>query len=416
MRDEHLFASLDDARRRVLDNVRIVGTEKVGLADALGRVLRQRVVSDIDYPRADLSSMDGYCLDSRDASGASTSKPLTLPVRGVSTPGAEPPRLEPETCVLITTGAPLAAGADTVIKYEDVMENREGAEVASITLSRPVPPGECVRKRGEVTRKGSTVLEPGKLINPQVLGILASFAGEPYEVSRRPLAGVLATGDELMPPGRDPAPLAIRDSNSPTLAGMLEDAGCRVLRAGRTEDTETRIVRELEACADCDIVMISGGVSGGRFDFVPAALERLGARIVFRGVRMRPGKPVLFAIGGDTFYFGLPGNPVSVVVSFHMLFRPAILAMLGRPDCMPVSVRATAAGVFVRKPPYMSFAPAVLASDLTVRPVRYLGSGDIVSLAEANALVCVPEDVDEIGAGGAAEAYPLGWFKGGGDE
>ena len=126
MRDEHLFETLDGARRKILDHVRVVGTEKVELGAALARVLRQRVVSDIDYPRADVSSMDGYCLDSRDTAAASEASPVTLPVVGKSTPGAEPPALKRGSCVLITTGAPLAAGADAVVKYEDVVEDRGG--------------------------------------------------------------------------------------------------------------------------------------------------------------------------------------------------------------------------------------------------------------------------------------------------
>ena len=432
MRDEHLFETLDGARRKILDHARVVGTEKVELGAALARVLRQRVVSDIDYPRADVSSMDGYCLDSRDTAAASEASPVTLPVVGKSTPGAEPPALKRGSCVLITTGAPLAAGADAVVKYEDVVEDRggrsgggrdvlrEGApaaseeEVARVIVKGPVQPGACIRKKGEVAAEGSTVLESGTVITPQVLGIMASFARGPYEVSRRLRAGVFATGDELAAPDAELSRYAIRDSNSPTMAGMLEEAGCEVIRAGRSADSEAGIAADLERYGDCDVVMISGGVSGGRFDFVPACLEGIGARIILRGVKMRPGKPVLFAARGETAYFGVPGNPVSAVVSFHLLFRPAILAMTGRSDYLPVSLRARCTGAFVRKPPYMNFAPGILLSDLTVRPTRFLGSGDIMSLAEANALVCVPEDVDEISAGEEAEVYPLGWFKTGG--
>jgi molybdopterin molybdotransferase len=427
MRDEHLFAALVGARRTILDHIRVVGTEKIALADALGRVLRQRLLSDIDYPRADVSSMDGYCLNSRDTAGASGSSPLTIPVIGESTPGAGPPSLQPGACALITTGAPLARGADAVVKYEDVIEHRDvkggsgceqnaGAEVTRITITGAVRPGTYVRRQGEVTREGNTVLEPGRVITPQVLGILASFGRGPYEVSRRLRAGVLATGDELVAPGAGIGRYAIRDSNSPTLAGMLEEAGCEVVRAGRTTDNEAGIVRDLDLYGECDVVMISGGVSGGRFDYVPGCLEKIGARIVLRGVKMRPGKPVLAATKGDTAYFGVPGNPVSVVVSFHMLFRPVILAMMGRSDYLPVCIKAKCAGAFAKSPPYMTFAPAVLSPGLTVRPARFLGSGDIMSLAEANALVCVPEDVDEIPVGGWAEVYPLGWFKGGGEE
>ena len=414
MRNEHLFASLDGARNIILESVPVMRTEKVALADALGRVLREKVVSDIDYPRADVSSMDGYCLDSRLAAGASSECPVTLPVAGKTTPGAEPPRAEPGTCVLITTGAPLAGGTDSVVMYEDVEEKRGAGEVESITITGPVPPGSHVRRRGEVIGEGDTVLEAGQVVNPQVLGVLASFAPGPYEVSRRPRAGVLATGDELVPSGADLPRYAIRDSNSPTLAGMLAEAGCDVIRAGHTPDTEYGIAQDLERYSDCDVVMISGGVSGGRFDFVPACLERIGAEVVMRGVKVKPGKPVLFAIKGGTCYFGVPGNPVSAVVSFLMLFRPAVLAMMGRSDCLPVWVTAKAAGAFDKKSPYVSFAPGVLGSDLEVRPARFLGSGDVMSLAGANALVCVPAEVDAVAAGDTVRVYPFAPFRQGG--
>lgn len=434
MRNEHLFSTLDAARRTLLDSVRVVGTEKVGLAAAPGRVLRQRVVSDVDYPRVDVSAMDGYCLNSRDTAEVSGRNPLTIPVIGASSPGAEPPVLEPGACALITTGAPLARGADAVVKYEDVIEHRngvgaggnrgdgnaggtrgcgDGGEVTHITLTGAIRPGACVRRRGEVAREGSTVLEPGQVITPQVLGILASFAEEPYEVSRHLRAGVLATGDELVARGGDLGPYGIRDSNSPTLAAMLEKAGCEVVKAGRTGDTETSIVRDLELYGECDVVMVSGGVSGGRYDYVPVCLEKAGASIILRGVKMRPGKPVLAATRGDTVYLGVPGNPVAVVVSFHVLFGPVILAMMGRSDYLPVSIRARCTGPFTKSPPYMTFAPAVLSPALTARPTRFLDSADIMSLAEANALVCVPEDVDEIAPGEWADVYPLDWLNGG---
>ncbi|MGD9401729.1 MAG: molybdopterin molybdotransferase MoeA [bacterium] len=419
MRDEHLFATPDEARRIMLDHVRLMDTERVRLAGALGRVLRAPILSDIDYPRSDVSSMDGYCLASEGTAGASGASPLRFPVRGKSTPGAEPPRCEPGTCVLITTGAPLAKGADAVARYEDVTEHGEGGEVkgevTSIDIRKPVPPANYVRRQGEVIRKGDAVLEPGALVTPQALGILASFAAGPYEVSRRPRAAVLATGDELLPSGAALGPYSIRDSNSPTLAGMLESAGCDVAVSESAGDNQEVITGFLDDRGDCDVVMISGGVSGGRFDFVPACLERIGARIILRGVKMTPGKPVLFALRGDTAYFGVPGNPVSAVVSLLMLIRPFILAMLGRTDYLPVSIEARCSGAITRKTPYVTFTPGLLTSDMVVTPMRFLGSGDIMSLAGANALISIPEDRDEVAAGDVARVYPFDLIKQGGE-
>ena len=392
----------------ILDRVRTLETESVALDAAGGRVLRERLISDIDYPRSDVSSMDGYCLDSRLAAAASAERPVTLAVVGKTTPGAVPPEAEPGCCVLITTGAPLAGGTDAVVMYEDVAEQRREGEVESIIITAPVPAGAHVRRQGEVVKKGDVVLEPGRVITPEVVGVLASFAEGPYEVSRRPRAGVLATGDELAAPGEDLPAYGIRDSNSPTLAGLLADAGCEVIRAGHAADTQEGIAADLETYGDCDVVMISGGVSGGRFDFVPDCLERIGAEIVMRGVKVKPGKPVLFAVKGDTHFFGVPGNPVSAVVSYHLLFKPAVLAMMGREDCLPVRVEAEAAGAFGKKSPYLSFAPAVLDGDLRVRPTRFLDSGDIMSLAGANALVCIPAGVDSIAAGDTVGVYPFG--------
>jgi molybdopterin molybdotransferase len=415
MRDEHLFASLDEALDMLIERVRTLGTETVSIGEAGGRVLRCSVVSDIDYPRTDVSSMDGYCLDSGLSRGASPASPVTLPVNGKSTPGAVPPRAEPGTCVLITTGAPLAGGTDAVVRYEDVAEHREGTEVDTITLSAQVKPGEYVRKMGEVVRAGQAVLEPGRVVTPEVLGILASFAGGPCEVSLRPRAAVLATGDELVRAGADVPAYSIRDSNSPMLAGLLREAGCEVAWSEHAADTEDGIAADLDRCGDLDLVMISGGISGGRFDFVPGCLERIGAEIVMRGVKVKPGKPVLFALRGRTHYFGVPGNPVSAVVSFHMLIKPAVLAMMGRSDWLPVYIEAQAAGDFGKKSPYLSFAPGRLEPDLTVKPTRFLGSGDIMSLAGANVLVSVPAGARGVAAGERVRVYPIGDLKQGGD-
>jgi molybdopterin molybdotransferase len=412
MRDEHKFSSLEDARRTLISRVPVAGAEEVALAGALGRVLRQRVTCDIDYPRADVSAMDGYCLSSRDTAQASAEAPLTLPVRGRSTPGAAPPAVVRGSCALITTGAPIARGADAVVMYEDVVEE-EGGE--SITLLRPVEPGAFVRRKGEVVSAGSVVLEPGIPITPAVLGILASFLGGPCKVTRRLRAGVLATGDELAPPGGTPGPYCIRDSNSPALAAMLESPGCEVVSAGRARDDVGAIVRGLRDLETCDVVVVSGGVSGGRFDLVPECLEEIGAEVLLRGVRMTPGKPFIFASRGDTVYFGVPGNPVSAVVALHMLIRPAVLAMMGRRDYEPVGLRAVCAGAFPRKRGYTTYSPGIMDTDLSVRPARFLGSSDIMSLAEANVLVCVPEEVEEIGAGETALVYPMGWFRQAGD-
>lgn len=423
MKDEHLFASPDEARRILVDHVSVIGTERVPLEGALGRVLRERILSDIDYPRTDVSSMDGYCLAYDDTAGASAASPLRFPVAGRSTPGADPPGCEPGTCVLITTGAPLVRGADTVVRYEDVTEHRENGdvtgeakgEVKSIDIREPVPRGAYVRRQGEVIKKGEPVLRPGALITPQVLGILGSFAAGPYEVSRRPRAAVLATGDELISPGAGLGTYSIRDSNSPTLAGLLESAGCDVTRSGSAGDSEEDIAGILSDCADCDIVIISGGISGGRFDFVPGCLERIGAALVLRGVKMTPGKSFLFAERGGTAYFGVPGNPVSAVVSFLMLVRPFILAMMGRGDYLPVHIEARCADTVSRKTPYVTYTPGLLTSDLVVTPMRLLGSGDIMSLAGANALICVPEARQEVRAGETARVYPFDWIKQGGE-
>jgi molybdopterin molybdotransferase len=392
----------------ILGHVPVAGVESVPLAAAPGRVLRRAVVSDMDYPRSDVSAMDGYCLDSRAAAGASPAAPVSLAVAGKSTPGRQPPVLAPGTCALIATGAPLARGADAVVKYEDVIaESGAGFDRDAITLRAPVAAGANVRKRGEVARKGDTVAEAGVLITPSILGTLAAFASGPFDVSRRPRACVLATGDELAGPGETPPGEMIRDSNSPALAAMLRAAGCEIAGADRCGDSEEEILARLEATEDCGMVVISGGISGGPFDFVPACLDRLGADVVFRGIRMRPGKTAIFAIRGSTVYFGVPGNPVSVVVAFHMLVQPAVLAMLGAGRPLPASIKATCRERFDNKWAHMTLTPGVLSADLTVKPARFLGSGDIMSLARANALVRIPDGVDTLSEGEEASVYLL---------
>ena len=409
MRNEHLFPTLDEARTRILSSIDVLGTQEAGGWCCAGRVLRQQIRSVIDCPQVDISLRDGYCLKAGLASAASTTNPVTLPVKGKSTPGREPSLVQTGTCAVITTGAPLPDGADAVVKYEDVEERED-----SITITHAVRPGDYVRKRGEVARKGDIILEPGRLIDSTVEGVVVSLGPEVFEVSLQPRAGVIATGDELVPACAEVPPYSVRNSNTPVLFDLLADNGCELGFEGWSDDKEDSIVHELEWCLDddpCDLVIISGGISGGRYDFVPAALERIGARILLRGIRMRPGKPLLFAKKGSTVFFAVPGNPVSVVVTFHMVIKPTVYAMQGREDCEPVALKAKCGEAFERKSAYTTFAPGVLDSDLEVRPARFLGSGDIGSLVEANCLVCVPEDVPAIDAGEIADVYPIGHIR-----
>jgi molybdopterin molybdotransferase len=319
--------SIDEAQARVLEAVPALAAEDVPLADALGRVLAEDVESPIDVPPFDSSAMDGYAV----VAGPEAELEIVGESRA-GHPAGEPVR--PGTAIRISTGAALPAGATAVVPVEKSSGDGAGGRVRVRTSAE----GDNIRRAGEDVAIGRVVLRAGSPLGPAELGVAASVGRASLRCSKRPRVSVLVTGDELTEPGRPLAPGAIYSSNGSALAAQVQRADALLTVRESVPDDATGTRAALAQVLDSsDVVVVSGGVSVGPHDHVKPALAELGVEERFWGVRLRPGKPTWFGTRGSALVFGLPGNPVSAMVGFHLFVRPALAAMQGADPSAPRS-------------------------------------------------------------------------------
>lgn len=383
-----------------------LATERVGLDEVLGRVLAQDVVADSDLPPFDRSQMDGYAVRAEDVKAV----PVRLRIAGESAAGRGwHNQLEEGHAVRIMTGAPVPAGADSVQQVELTTELKDGTVVE---LLETVELGKSIVKRGAEIKAGEVVLNAGTVINAAMMAVLAAFGYANVEVFRRPRVAVLATGTELVPVDQTPGQDQIRDSNNYSLSAYATLAGATVERMPLTGDETSLLKKQLADAAErCDVIVTSGGVSMGVYDVTKSALKELDAEIFFERVSLRPGKPTVFArLPNGTLVFGLPGNPVSVAVTFNLFARTALLAMQGAAD--PTLKRETAAlARSVKGTDRESYLPAQLTTnddaELIAFPLKWGGSSDFVAFALTTALLIVPANVKSIEAGSIVNVLRL---------
>jgi molybdopterin molybdotransferase len=397
------WVSVASARGATLAAMRPLPAETVTLPHALGRVLARSIVSPIDLPRWNNSAMDGFAVRALDVAGAAPGSPIQLRVVGDVPAGAFPERpLRSGEAVRVMTGAPVPEGADGVIRVEHTDGGTRSGGVETVTIRDDQDAGRNIRLAGEDVRAGSEVLEAGRLLRPGELGLAASVGAGLLEVHRRPRVALLATGDELVELSAFDEVRAGRrivSSNSYTLAAQLNAAGMEVVDLGIAGDTRAGIRERLEGARGCDAVVTSAGVSVGEHDHVRAVLHDLGVRGSFWRVRMRPGSPFAFGTveGLDGIpWFGLPGNPVSSMVTFEVLVRPALLAMAGHRHLFHPVRRARLDDSFSAAGDLVHFLRVSLhhgpGDALTARLTGPQGSGILSSIAAADALLAVPAD------------------------
>jgi molybdopterin molybdotransferase len=306
------------------------GTETIGIDAAFARIAARPVDAKLDVPRFACSAMDGFALLSSDTARASIDLPVVLPLGPALQAGGIPDALATGTATPISTGAPIPPGADAVLMQERAQI--ETAPAPQLTVASPVVAGTNVRQRGEDVRAGYRLVNGGDRLDAETIGLLSAAGISEVVVRRRPRIAYFSTGDELTDGGLPLASSsAIFDANRPMIAALAAEAGLpfrTFIHSGDTHDSVDALIRT--AAEDADIVISSGGVSGGAFDLVRGCVERQGGEIVFHGVEMRPGKPILFARFADgTLYFGLPGNPVAALVGLRFFVLEAVRAMLG---------------------------------------------------------------------------------------
>jgi molybdopterin molybdotransferase len=399
---------IEDALQLILTHTPVLPDEEVALAEAAGRVLRRDALSDLDLPPFDRARMDGYAIRASDTASASESGLVRLRAIGESAAGfAFSGRVEAGQAVRIMTGAPVPAGADAVQKIEVIQVNEDGW----IELTEPVAAGQFVTPQASEARNGEVVVKAGERITPAVAAVLASFGHARVTVARRPRLALLSTGSELVEVHEQPQGAQIRNSNTYSLGGYATRAGVEVASSGIVRDdfdaTQQAIARAL---SQADVVMLSGGVSMGDYDLVKPVLRALGAEVLVEKVAMHPGKPTVFARLGEKVIFGLPGNPVSVAVSFHLFARPALLKMQGASEIHLPRAQAYLMRTVKGAPPRRSHQPARLlirSGRAEAEPLKWGGSSDLVAFMRADALIVVPEERASLNEGELAEVISL---------
>jgi molybdopterin molybdotransferase len=378
-----------------------VGVEVVSLDGVRGRVLAADVLADRDYPPFHRSTRDGYALRAADLAGL----PATLECVGEVRAGEQfAGKVAPGQCVAIMTGAPLPAGADSVLMLEHA--RREGNRVEAM---RSVQPFENVVRRASEAQAGDRVLPRGRRLGPSEMGLLATVGRAQVEIFREPRVAIIPTGDEIVPLDREPQWFQIRNSNAVTLTAQVVAAGGIPWRLGIAPDRAEALRKLIEEGLNADLLLMSGGVSMGKYDLVEQVLADLGAEFFIRGVAIRPGKPLMFGRVRERFFFGLPGNPVSTFVTFELFVRPAIALLGGGELEPPVFLRARLGKAFQQRLGLTAFMPARVEfrnGEPEVNLVGYQGSGDMVGVAAANCFLVVRPEQTDLAAGEWVDVLP----------
>jgi molybdopterin molybdotransferase len=397
---------IEEARGRVLERVPRLDSEPVALRAALGRVLAEDVRSSEPVPRFDNSAMDGFAVRAADTGGANPGQPVELALVDESRAGRPAEAaLQQGEAIAISTGAALPAGADAVVRVEDT-----GRTDAGIAVSAEVEPGRDIRRAGEDISAGETVIEAGAMLGAAELGVLASLDFAEPLCAVTPRLSLLTTGDELIELGEQARPGAVRNTNAYALPPLAEEAGAEVVSIAKVGDDAAATTQAIESMLECDLAVICGGVSVGEHDHVKRALAELGVEQVFWGVALRPGRPTWFGVArSGALVFGLPGNPVSAVVTFVLFARPALRAMQGA-DPAAVRVAATLAEDYRKRPGRAHAVRCTLTPDgdgLRARPTGPQGSHVLTSMLGADGLAIIPADSAGAEAGERVEVELL---------
>jgi molybdopterin molybdotransferase len=381
--------------------------EIVALLDSLDRVLAQPIVADRDQPPFARSTRDGFACRSADLDPEHA---LTIAGRLRAGEVWTGPPLQPGHAIEIMTGAPVPAGADCVLMVEHA-----GVEADRITPTRKLAPGENIVPAGAEARAGATLIEPGTRTGPQHIALAAACGYETLSVCAKPRVAILATGDELVALGQQPLPHQIRNSNSYSLAAQVTRYGGMPIIHAAAPDNLDASEAAIRAAVNCDLLLLSGGVSMGKYDFVEQALANLSAEFFFTGARIQPGRPIVFGRlpkpdsdqrpEQNLYFFGLPGNPVSTLVTFTLFAAPLLAALAGQTSLGPEFAQATLTQPVEGKPSLTRFLPAYLESTAhgaTIHAIPWQGSGDQSAAAKTNCFLVIPENTTLLAAGDIA--------------
>jgi molybdopterin molybdotransferase len=396
--------SFDEARKIVFEHLPpCMESEEIPLTEALGRVLATDVVADFDIPPYDNSAMDGYAVCASDTSGAGPGNPARLNIVGETAAGGKlGTKVSSGSCVRIMTGGRIPPGADAIVRVEEAEEivgdNEETQSL--VKIKQEVTPGRDIRIKGEDIGYGQTVLRRGERLKPAHMGVLASMGKARVPVARKPRVAILATGDELLDISAPPDPEKIYSSNNYAILAQTDEAGGEPVILGIAADKEKDLTEKIKEGLNYDILITTGGVSAGKYDIVPQIFLQNGAQILFSKVAIRPGMPTILGTARGKPVYGLPGNPVSAMVTFELFVRPIILRMLGAtfPDREEVS--AVLSEKIKKRGDRFHFLRGISTFEGKTRKVVTTGSqgsGILSSMAWANCLILLPDGSKEAG-------------------
>jgi molybdopterin molybdotransferase len=410
------YLSVEEALRKVLSSVSVLPAERVRLPDGLNRILAEDIIARDSLPPFANSSMDGYAVRSTDVEGAAPDNPVSLEVLAdIAAGSVSDIAISEGTAARIMTGAPMPAGANAVVPVEETSEPWRDAErplPESIKIHRSANAGDYVRAPGEDILSGATVLTAGHLIRAQDIGVLASLGHAELQVIRQPRIGLLATGDELISVGEPLRPGKIRNSNSYAQAAQVSNAGGVPVHLGTAGDSKSEVRARLQVALErsVNLIVSSAGVSVGAYDVVKAVLEDEGS-VGFWRVRMRPGKPLAHGTFSGIPFLGLPGNPVSAMVSFERFARPAILKMAGHKTLERPVLEVVMEEVIYSdgRESYLRAVVERRGNGYRAKTTGSQGSHIMTSLVKANALIIVPEGVKFVPIGERLQALMIDW-------
>src|SRR5579864_6719526 len=393
----------EDARHVVENHARNVprptNSESVPLLESPGRILAEAVLADRDFPPFPRATRDGYAVRAADVATVPAKLKLIGEIKAGATllSGEGNQSLAAGETAAIMTGAPAPPGADAVVMVEYTSRERD-----HVTIQRSVRAGENIVPVGSEARRGSVLLRQGQRVDYAAVALAASVGKESLQVWRKPRVAILATGDEIVAINASPGPAQIRNSNSYSLAAQVKERGGEAIILQVAPDEPVRLRELIERGLEADLLLLAGGVSMGKYDLVEQVLGELNAEFFFTGALIQPGRPVVFGRARHKYFFGLPGNPVSTMVTFELFVRPMLDALSGGAVTPIIFLKARLKAEVKMKTGLTRFLPATITGEFDGAPVelaRWQGSGDIAALAGANCYLVVPPDRERIPAG-----------------
>lgn len=401
-----------EAVARVMSHVKVLETEMLALENTYGRVLAEPIVAKHDVPPFDRSPYDGFAIRAMDSAGASGDERKSFRVIGEIGAGHVVDRpIGAGEAYRIMTGAMIPQQANAVVMLEQTVENESG-----FTLRKAFDSGENISRQGEDAKCGEQLIEAGTLIHPGTIALLATFGYSQVRVTKKPVAGVLSTGTELLKVADDLVPGKIRNSNGPMIRAQLTRMGIESKSYGMMADDLDACTKIVErALEETDFLITTGGVSVGDYDYLPAIYERLGAKVLFNKVAMRPGSVTTVAVLGDKFLFGLSGNPSACFTGFELFARPAILAMMGCTTPYLPRIQATLGEDFKKANPFTRFVRAtweMTAQGIVATPAGFNKSSAVSSIARGNCIIVLPSGTRGFETGALVDVLLLGVEQG----